>query len=276
VRNTPPVADAGADQSAEHAAAVQLDGRGSHDADGDDLRWSWIQVAGTPVILVDADGPTPTFVAPRHRGPLTFRLSVSDDGGPGVPDEVVVQVQNGAPTADAGSNSDVAGLSRVTLDGRGSSDPDGDPLGFFWLQVEGTPVQLDGANTAQPVFRAPEARQRLRFDLVVDDGAAESPPDSVVVDIRNNAPVANAGHDLSVDRDLLVTLNGRGTDADGDPLTYRWRQLRGREIRLSDPTNPRATFQSPDADTEIELELIVNDGRVDSAPDRIMIRVNNG
>ncbi|MCK6575283.1 PKD domain-containing protein, partial [Myxococcota bacterium] len=276
VRNTPPVADAGPDQSAAQATVVQLDGQDSRDADGDELRWTWSQTDGTPVVLAGADGPTPTFVAPRRRGPLTFRLSVADDAGPGAPDEVVVQVLNGAPTADAGPDAEVDGMARVTLDGSRSSDPDDDPLGFFWQQVEGTPVQLDGRNTARPTFRAPEARQRLRFELVVNDGAAESPPDAVVVDIRNHAPVANAGQNVTVDRDRQVTLNGSGTDADGDPLTYRWRQLRGREIQISDVTDRRATFRSPDADTEIELELIVNDGLVDSAPDTVMIRVTNG
>jgi hypothetical protein len=87
--------------------------------------------------------------------------------------------------------------------------------------------------------------------------------------------VADAGQGFRVDRDRQVTLDGSGSDVDGDPLTYRWRQLRGRDIRLSDASDPQATFRSPDADTEIELELVVSDGFVESAPDTVTIRVNN-
>jgi hypothetical protein len=275
VRNTLPVADAGLDQTAAQGARVTLDGSGAYDPDGDALTWRWMQTGGTPVVLADADGPTPSFTAPPPRGPLTFALVVADDRGPGAPDEVVVEVLNGAPVADAGVDVDVDGLDTVTLDGSRSSDPDGDALGYFWRQVEGTPVQLDGRNTARPTFRAPEPRQRLRFELVVDDGALESAPDTVVVDIRNHPPVADAGQGFRVDRDRQVTLDGSGSDVDGDPLTYRWRQLRGRDIRLSDASDPQATFRSPDADTEIELELVVSDGFVESAPDTVTIRVNN-
>jgi hypothetical protein len=275
VRNTPPSADAGSDRAADHAEVVRLDGSGSADADGDPLRWSWMQTAGAPVVLDGADGPFPVFTAPRLRGPLTFRLVVSDDAGPGIPDEVVVSVRNGPPRADAGIDFEVDGLGLVTLDGTRSADPDGDALGYFWQQVEGTPVQLDGRNTARPTFRAPEPRQRLRFELVVNDGAVESAPDEVIVDIRNHAPVANAGQNVTVDLDRNVTLNGSGMDLDGDPLTYTWRQLRGRQIQLSDLHDPRATFRSPNADTEIELELVVDDGFVRSAPDTVTIRVNN-
>ena len=43
----------------------------------------------------------------------------------------------------------------VTLDGSGSSDPDGDPLSYAWTQVSGPTVALSDATAAQPTFTAP-------------------------------------------------------------------------------------------------------------------------
>ena len=38
----------------------------------------------------------------------------------------------------------------------------------------------------------------------------------------NTPPTANAGPDLTVKVNTVVTLAGTGTDADGDALTYTW------------------------------------------------------
>jgi hypothetical protein len=66
-----------------------------------------------------------------------------------------------------------------------------------------------------------------------------------------------------------VTLDGTGsTDADGNPLTFRWsftfRPL-GSTATLSGPTLSNPTFVPDKAGTYV-AQLIVNDGTVDSAP----------
>ena len=68
--NTPPVADAGSDQTVSPGTTVTLDGSGSSDADGDTLTYAWMQTAGTAVTLSSATAVSPTFTSPTSTGTL--------------------------------------------------------------------------------------------------------------------------------------------------------------------------------------------------------------
>jgi hypothetical protein len=276
VGNSLPIANAGEDAAIQHGAGVTLNGSGSLDPDGDPLTWRWLQTAGSPVALQASDTPQPFFTTPNHRDTLTFSLVVNDGIGDSIADEVTIVVLNGAPVANAGNDAEIDGNSDVRLDGRQSFDPDNDPLNYQWTQLEGTPVQMEGRFTSQPRFRAPLPRQRLRFQLIVNDGELESLPDEVILDIRNHAPTANAGQNQQVERNRQVQLNGSGQDVDNDPVTYTWTQVRGTQVQLSDIHASRPTFTAPDNQTQIEFQLTVNDGFVDSQPDSVSIQVGGG
>src|SRR5690606_8170195 len=79
----PPTADAGSDNSVSQGANVILDGRDSHDIDGDIVSFTWEQTAGPDVVLDDADLPLATFTAPSVDSitQLVFSLTVIDDDG---------------------------------------------------------------------------------------------------------------------------------------------------------------------------------------------------
>ena len=62
--NRAPVADAGVAQTVNEGVQVLLDGSGSSDPDGDPLDYSWSQVSGAAVNLVNAATATPGFLAP--------------------------------------------------------------------------------------------------------------------------------------------------------------------------------------------------------------------
>lgn len=113
--------------------------------------------------------------------------------------DVVVQ-GNVPPAAHAGPDQSVTVNTRVTLDGRGSSDGDNgpSPLSYSWTQVLGTSVALASTSSAQPTF-TPSVAARYAFRLTVSDGAA-SASDTVVV-------VAGSGSDTT--RSVVIGLPGR-------------------------------------------------------------------
>jgi PKD domain len=95
---------------------------------------------------------------------------------------------------------------------------------------------------------------------------------------RNTPPVANAGPDQTVVVKQTVTLDGsHSTDAEGDPLQYRWSMVAvptGSHASLSDPTLVHPTFVV-DRPGSYTVQLIVNDGKVGSAPATVTITTTN-
>lgn len=89
-------------------------------------------------------------------------------------------------------------------------------------------------------------------------------------------PVANAGSDVDTVVGAVVQLDGSlSSDPDNDPLTYQWSVVsrpEGSANTISDPTLVNPTFK-PDVEGEYVIQLVVNDGLVDSAPDTLTLKV---
>lgn len=89
----PPVAEAGEDQQVEAHTTVTLSAAGSSAATPAAIaQYAWTQLTGTRVTLTGADSASPTFTAPGQSEPMSFRVTVTDDGGLAATDTVQVQV----------------------------------------------------------------------------------------------------------------------------------------------------------------------------------------
>lgn len=174
--------------------------------------------------------------------------------------------QNSVPTANAGPDqSSEVGL-LITLDGTGSSDPDGDTITYAW-EFESKPsdsqVSLSDGSAQNPTFTADVIGDYV-VNLVVSDGTASSDPDTVTVQISaaNQPPVADAGPDQSVTTGDSVTLDGsQSLDPDEDLITYAWEfsQLPdGSAATISDATIVNPTFTA-DTDGVYSVTLTVSD-----------------
>ena len=81
--NEPPVADAGANQTVKAGSKVKLSGLKSRDAEGEALYYSWSQVRGSKIALLDVDNAEPSFLAPivSEKRTYRFKLRVTDKKG---------------------------------------------------------------------------------------------------------------------------------------------------------------------------------------------------
>ena len=115
---------------------------------------------------------------------VTRPLPSGDDGSSGGGD-----LSSGdAPVASAGADVEVDPGASVTLDGSGSTDPDGDALAYAWERASGAAVTLSGADTAQAAFTAPVEPGELVFRLTVTDPGGLTGSDEVTVTVRDIAP----------------------------------------------------------------------------------------
>jgi len=115
---------------------------------------------------------------------------------------------NQPPIADAGPPQTVTEGDLVTLDGSGSSDPDGTITAYSWIQTGGAPVTLSNPNISNPTFTAPTvpATDTLTFDLTVTDNDGATATASTSVTVNPSTPPPTDIHDMRTDAFSVTPL----------------------------------------------------------------------
>ena len=210
--NTAPTASASGPMSVDENALVQLDATGSVDPDGDQITFSWVQTAGTPVVLLDETSATPTFTAPTNGSEnLVFELTVSD-GLLQSTSQVTVAVTdiNFSPVSDPLTiigNEDSEIMGNLT-----ATDNDGDDLTFALAEM-GDPD--DGSliiNDDGSFIYTPDADfvGTDSFIFTVTDGIETiTRTETIIVNPINDAPSFTVGADQSVfENSGMQTVDG--------------------------------------------------------------------
>ncbi len=193
-------------------------------------------------------------------GPHTFTVNAQDlAGNPSTKVVSYTVAPNQNPVANHGP--DQTGKktgNTITLDGSGSTDPDGPPaqtLSYEWTQTSGVAVTLSSTTAQKPTFTVPQNPtftfpHTISFSLKASDpyGGTNTTVDSVNIQVTATQPSVSAvtrtpsGTVFTGD---LVTLGATISNPDGAPLTYAWAQATGRTTTLSSTTAANPTFTVP-------------------------------
>ena len=223
--NTPPVADAGPDQTVEQndpqGAIVTLNGTGSSDPDNDTLTYDWNWTGGS------VTGVAPTALFPV--GNTTVTLTVTD-GQYNATDTVniIVEVDTTVPVVDAGPDVTLEQEShsgtQVVLNGTATNTVS-TRFNFTWSE-NGIVLQAEANVTDTTLIYTFNLGTHI-VTLNATDEAGNTGSDTVTVTIVDTIPpVVDAGPDVTVEQEshagTQVMLNGTATDICSTRFNFTW------------------------------------------------------
>ncbi len=160
-----------------------------------------------------------------------------------------------------------------------ATDPDGDTLQYAWSITAGptgSAAALTNADQSTSIF-TPDIEGEYSIQLSVSDGSNDVTRTATIQATQSNiAPTARITAPPAGTLNSPVSLDGTpSTDPDGDTLSYHW-------TFLSRPTDSQAVFNdantaqttfTADISGDYQLQLIVNDGELDSTPTTATVTV---
>jgi hypothetical protein len=279
-----PVAITGPDQNVIKGSIINLDGSQSYSPDNRQLNYIW-SIKRKPNGS-NAEISNPNITNPQITIDLfgTYMVSLIVNNGYFDSPETFVTIisENHLPVANAGEDISLPVSSLVQLNGNKSFDPENSPLSYYWTltsKPSGSTATLNKNNISNPTFIADIAGS-YRFRLVVSDGELQSTQDEILITItENQAPIADAGADQTVDFGKTVTINGSSSyDPEGNVITYKWSFISRPAGSNATITNSNSTIASftPDEDGIFSIKLEVSDGdKVGSDIMQVIVKPSN-
>ncbi|HSC69929.1 MAG TPA: hypothetical protein VLH58_01160, partial [Candidatus Methylomirabilis sp.] len=159
--------------------------------------------------LVNGSGPwrgiDTNIVGQLRPFPLTNTIPGMTPPAPGPPSLCGPAGINPPLAIVASGNQTVVVGATVTLNASGSTDPQGQPLTFSWIQQAGLPVTLTGGNTSLATFTAPPVLVNTVLTFQVTVTNASSLSDSTIATVEVTPPPTIPG--ITADHAAPGTVN---------------------------------------------------------------------
>ncbi|MBI1879052.1 MAG: PKD domain-containing protein [Chloroflexi bacterium] len=219
----------------------------------------------------DDDTGASTSVVFYDEGEYTISVQATDLLGQVGIDTTTVTVSNVAPTIVMANdvrgkeNQEIAFLATA-------SDPGEDVLLYEWDFGDGSPKLTDTLNPHYTYVDDGDFMVRLRVKDN-DGGVAEA---SIMAEVENLPPLADAGSDQVINEADSVTFKGTASDPSPlDPLTYDWDfNYDGRSFQ-PDASGPTVSTIYPNGPASIVAALRVRDKDDGVTIDTLKVTVNN-
>ena len=220
---------------------------------------------------VDKDG----LCADEDNCPNIANSNQADSNSNGVGD-ACEGIINTAPVANAGADKTIQVGQETCFDGSGSTAQDGKTLLYNWDLNGDNAIESDLVNPCNTYDTA----GTYIIKLIVSDGVLtdDDTLTLTVTDAPNNAPIANAGSNVTSTVDTQVCYNGNGSsDPDsGDTLNYSWNLGNSGSSTLINPCTTYGTVgtynitltvcDNHNACNSDSLEAIINATPVQNTP----------
>ena len=187
-------------------------------------------------------------------------------------------VSNQSPTANAGPDQNFfLPTNSTTLNGSGT-DSDGSIASYQWTKIAGpSQFTIVSPTQAQTVINN-LVQGTYQFQLTVTDNLGATGSDTVVITVNaasNQLPTANAGPNQNITLPTnTVTINGSGSDPDGNIASYQWTKISGTsQFTIVSPTQAQTVINNLVQGT-YQFQLTVTDNLGATGSDTVVVTVN--
>lgn len=190
---------------------------------------SWTKQSGPGTVTFADANTVDTTAMFSALGTYVLRLTANDGELSAYDETTVTYTQNQAPVVNAGIDKTITyPVNSVSLDGTVTDDGLPNPPGavtITWSKQSGPGTVTFGNANAVDTTATFSAYGTYVLRLAANDSQLSAYDEATIIyqGQANQAPVADAGPDQTVDVNTVVTFDGSGSsDPDNDPLVYEW------------------------------------------------------